>query len=113
MSRPDLVEHIRRILAEPNGVAIINAISTGRAVVVMQPTHAEVYSTGNTNDALTAAATVMARILGLQPAHTRHVRFSEWLRSAREEAMRCGCANCLKALQADEKVEAAIRRRLS
>lgn len=113
MNNPALVEHIRRILAEPNGVAIINAISSGRAVVVMQPTHAEVFSTGNNNDALVAAATVMTRILSLQPAHTRHQRFSEWLRSAREEAQRCGCANCLKALQVDEKVELAIRRRLS
>jgi hypothetical protein len=113
MSNAALVEHIRRILAEPNGVAIINAISTGRAVVVMQPTHAEVYSTSNANDALTATATVMARILSLQPSHNRHQRLSEWLRQAREEAKQCGCTHCLKALKVDEKVELAIRRRLS
>lgn len=108
-----LVDHIRRILSQRNGVEIINAIATGRSVIVMQPTHAEVFSTGDSNDALTAAAMTMTRILSVLPSHSRAERLTEWLRAARQEAMRCNCPHCQKALLVDEKVEMAIRRRLS
>lgn len=113
MSRPDLVEQIRTILADENGPALIAALAEMRAAIVLTADRRTLFTRGNLNDATVSAAAMLARIIALLPAEKRHARLSEFLRVAQQDNKACGCITCRTARAYDDGAVLGFGRRAS